>query len=70
MQGYIHNGPIDCVKPFDVGTLKGKTAIVTGGMKTNLNRCSLNTHDEIGANGLGEAYVRSLVTAGYVSKIT
>lgn len=29
----------------------------------------MNTHSKIGANGLGEAYVRALVTAGYVSKM-
>ena len=32
MQGYIHTGPVDCNEPFDVENLKGKTAIVTGGM--------------------------------------
>ncbi|KAJ5979951.1 Short-chain dehydrogenase/reductase SDR [Penicillium waksmanii] len=31
MQGYTHSGPVDCNKPFDVGNIKGKTAIVTGG---------------------------------------
>ncbi|ODM23731.1 hypothetical protein SI65_01320 [Aspergillus cristatus] len=31
MQGYIHAGPVDCNKPFDATSLKGKTAIVTGG---------------------------------------
>ncbi|KAJ5209838.1 hypothetical protein N7449_004217 [Penicillium cf. viridicatum] len=46
MQGYLHSGPVDCTKPFDIDVLKGKTAIVTG------------------ANGLDEAYVRALVTAG------
>lgn len=36
MQGYTHTGPIDCNKPFDVEKLKGKTAIVTGGMAFKL----------------------------------
>lgn len=42
MQGYTHTGPIDCNKPFDVGNLKGKTAIVTGGMALIISQ--LNGH--------------------------
>jgi hypothetical protein len=33
-----------------------------------LSNVFLNTQSKIGANGLGEAYVRALVTAGYVSR--
>lgn len=36
MQGYTHTGPVDCNKPFDTANLKGKTAIVTGGMNAFL----------------------------------
>jgi hypothetical protein len=70
MQGYTHNGPVNCIEPFDVDLLKGKTAIVTGGMATDSCSFFQNTHKKIGANGLGEAYVRALVTAGYVSRMT
>lgn len=31
-QGYKHMGPVDCYKPINVESLKGKTAIVTGGV--------------------------------------
>lgn len=31
MHEYLHTGAIDCTKPLNVGGLKGKTAIVTGG---------------------------------------
>ncbi|KAJ5998064.1 hypothetical protein N7522_009724 [Penicillium canescens] len=49
MPSYTPSSPVNCDVDFDYSTLKGQTAIVTGG-----------------ANGLGEAYVRSLVTAGAV----
>lgn len=39
MQGYTHTGPIDCNKPFNAENLKGKTAIVTGGMYAFLRSC-------------------------------
>lgn len=32
MQGYTHNGPVDCNVDVDPSGLKGKMAIVTGGM--------------------------------------
>lgn len=32
MHGYSHTGAIDCTEPLNVERLKGKTAIVTGGM--------------------------------------
>ncbi|KAE8155124.1 hypothetical protein BDV25DRAFT_135167 [Aspergillus avenaceus] len=31
MEGYKHTGPIDCTRPFDTESLRGKTAIITGG---------------------------------------
>lgn len=67
MQGYIHTGPVDCNKSFDTQALKGKTMIVTGGIfleHHRLRKVYLVTM-EIGANGLGEAYVRALVATGY-----
>lgn len=67
MQGYIHTGPVDCNKTFGTQALKGKTTIVTGGISLehhHLRKVYLVTM-EIGANGLGEAYVRALVATGY-----
>ncbi|RHZ55161.1 putative short chain dehydrogenase/reductase [Aspergillus thermomutatus] len=32
MQGYAHKGPIDCTKPINSETIRGKPAIVTGGI--------------------------------------
>jgi hypothetical protein len=31
MAPYIHTGPVDCEQDFDPSSVKGKTAIVTGG---------------------------------------
>lgn len=68
MQGYIHDGPIDCDVDFDPSSLKGKTAIVTGGIDSK-PECTASDTDLLGANGIGEAYVRALVTAGYATNI-
>lgn len=66
MQGYIHTGPIDCNKPVETENLRGKTAIVTGGItSSHLLRNKIFTDSGKGANGLGEAFVRALVAAGY-----
>lgn len=67
MPEYTHTGPIDCNTSFDTHILKGKTAIVTGGI---LPICiypknNLFINHGTGANGLGEAYVRALIAAGY-----
>ena len=46
MAPYNYTGPIDCAIELDTSSLKGKTAVVTGG-----------------ANGIGEAYTRVLLSA-------
>lgn len=63
MESYKVSLPVDCNLPIDASNLKGKTAIVTGGMSQH---SSVVYKDliVIGANGLGEAYVRALVGAG------
>lgn len=68
MAPYIHTGPIDCERDFDPSSVKGKTAIVTGGnqvqMLSQYHNLAL-AYRHTGASGLGEAYVRALVAAGY-----
>lgn len=67
MPEYTHTGPINCNTSFDTHVLKGKTAIVTGGILLicTFLKDSLFINHGPGANGLGEAYVRALVAAGY-----
>jgi hypothetical protein len=69
MEGYKYSGPKDLEKEISSNHLKGKTAIVTGG------NSHISIPDEVvclikitaGANGIGEAYTRGLVAAGYES---
>lgn len=70
MPSYTPTSPVNCDVDFDYSTLKGKTAIVTGGKFPSkpFTHYISRTDYKTGANGLGEAYVRSLVTAGYGSQ--
>lgn len=68
MASFSRNSPINCDPDVDAKNVEGKTAIVTGG-KQPLKAMASNQQTEInkskiGANGIGEAYVRALVTAG------
>jgi hypothetical protein len=67
MPTYTPSNPVNCDVDFDYSKLKGQTAIVTGGKFPSQpsTHYGYQTDYETGANGLGKAYVRSLVTAGY-----
>lgn len=67
MPTYKHDGPVDCVAAFDASNVQGKLAIVTGGELAPSGLGSVripNADRPQGANGLGEAYVRALQSAG------
>jgi hypothetical protein len=66
MPSYTPSSPVNCGVDFDYSTLKGQTAIVTGGKFPSepSHPYGYQTDYVPGANGLGEAYVRSLITAG------
>lgn len=57
--------PTDCSIEFDTHLIRGKTAIVTGGNYENAFTRARLTDSTIGAQGIGEAYVRALANAGY-----
>lgn len=61
--GYTNSGAVNTDVDFDTSNVKGKTAIVTGGILApwSPNGFQLST---AGANGIGEAYTRALVKAG------
>jgi len=71
---YTDNGPVDCSIQADRTQCKGKSVIVTGGsscsslhLSTTLTSGGIQSiTDRSGAQGIGEAYVRSFVEAGYV----
>jgi NAD(P)-dependent dehydrogenase (short-subunit alcohol dehydrogenase family) len=66
MPPYHYTGPVGCDQELNCSVLQGKTAIVTGGNEPNApyTRIIQIANIRIGANGLGEAYVRALVAAG------
>jgi NAD(P)-dependent dehydrogenase (short-subunit alcohol dehydrogenase family) len=64
MQAYKDTGAVNCDVDFDTSHVKGKTAIVTGGPSTHVKLYRWLTF-EPGANGIGEAYTRDLIKAGY-----
>ncbi len=62
LERYTYTGPVDNTVIPDKSKLRGKSVIVTGGALLPL---SPNTKfsQTTGANGIGEALVRSLVAA-------
>ena len=64
---YSYKGPVDCTVLPDEAHCNGKSIVITGGKskpEVGSKSCYEGTTDEIGAQGIGEAYVRGFVKAG------